>query len=57
MEESKVTISLDEYRGLVEESVLLGIIESNLNNCNDWEFADRVRCILGVEKKEDNVNE
>ena len=53
MEESKVTISLDEYRGLVEESVLLGIIESNLNNCSDWQFADRVRCILGIEKKEE----
>ena len=53
MEESKVTISLEEYRGLIEESILLGIIESNLNNCSDWQFADRVRCILGIEKKEE----
>ena len=53
MEETKVTISLEEYRGLIEESMLLGIIESNLNNCSDWEFAGIVRCILGIEKKEE----
>ena len=53
MEESKVTISLDEYRKLIEKSALLGIIESNLNNCSDWEFAGIVRCILGIEKKEE----
>ena len=53
MEETKVTISLEEYRGLIEESILLGIIESNLNNCSDWQFADRVRDILGIEKKEE----
>ena len=53
MEETKVTISLEEYRGLIEESILLGIIESNLNNCSDWQFADRARGILGIEKKEE----
>ena len=53
MEETKVTISLEEYRGLIEESILLGIIESNLNNCSDWQFAGIVRCILGIENKEE----
>lgn len=54
MEELKVTISLEEYRRLIEKSVLLGIIESNLNICgNDWQFADKVRSILGIEKKEE----
>lgn len=54
MEESKVTISLEEYRRLIEKSVLLGIIKSNLNSSvNDWQFADKVRGILGIEKKEE----
>ena len=53
MEETKVTISLEEYKKLIEKSVLLGIIESNLNNCSDWQFADKVRCILGIENKEE----
>ena len=54
MEESKVTISLEEYRGLIEESILLGIIENSLNSSvNDWQFADKVRDILGIEKKEE----
>ena len=54
MEETKVTISLGEYRIFVEESILLRIIENSLNSSdNDWQFADRVRDILGIEKKEE----
>lgn len=54
MEEAKVTISLREYRRLVEESALLVIIEKSLNgSVNDWQFVDRVRGILGIEKKEE----
>ena len=53
MQNSDITISLQEYRELIEKSVLLSIIENNFNDVNDWQFAEKVKSILGMKEEGD----